>query len=67
MDWMLAEFTDVRTDYNFTSDPQFGEMYDLSKDPFQMHNLYNTAPAGLKAEMQAELRRLFVCRGENCN
>ena len=61
---LYAEFTDVRTDWNFTANPNFYELYDLDTDPHMLHNAYGTlANDTLKAELHNTLVELFACRG----
>jgi hypothetical protein len=45
---------------------QFHEMYDMDADPFQLHNVYNTLGAGMKATLHARLDALHHCQGESC-
>ena len=43
------------------------ELFNLQADPFQMRNLYGTAPAALRDDLEATLSRLFACAGSACN
>jgi N-acetylglucosamine-6-sulfatase len=42
------------------------ELYDLRKDPYELHNEYEGAPADLKRRLQAQLDTLGKCSGEGC-
>ena len=42
------------------------EIYDLAKDPWQMHNAVNATGASEKAAMHAELRKWYKCAGSSC-
>lgn len=44
----------------------FVEIYDLDKDPWQMHNTVNETGASEKAAMQAELHKWYQCAGASC-
>jgi N-acetylglucosamine-6-sulfatase len=61
---LYAEFTAVE-DWHFEAD-LFIEMYDLDKDPHELHNLASTAPAALKAELHEMVLKQFACEGETC-
>ena len=39
------------------------ELFDLAADPFEMTNLYASAPADLRASLHDEVVRLYGCRG----
>jgi len=61
---LYAEFTDIRTDWNFTATPYFYELFDLNADPDMLVNLYRTTHnATLKDELHDHLMKLFACRG----
>ena len=61
---LYAEFTDIRTDWNFTATPYFYELFDLNEDPDMLVNIYDaTQNATLKGELHAHLMKLFKCRG----
>jgi len=63
----LVEFTDSRTNWNFTSPATEFELFDLDKDPYEVVNLYARAPERLKAQLHAAVARLYACRGSTCN
>jgi hypothetical protein len=60
---LYAEFTDVRTDYNFTATPEFYELFDMDADPHMLKNAYKDAPAALKTALHTKVLALFKCRG----
>ena len=64
---LIAEFTNRKTDYNFTKQPEFYEFYDMNTDPWQMHNIYDKVDPQLKQRLTGKLRQLFTCRGTDCN
>ena len=66
-DLLYSEFTDCRTDWNFTSDPLEVELFNLTADPWQMVNLALTAPDAQLAPLRRRVRELYVCTGETCN
>ncbi|KAL4441501.1 hypothetical protein ABPG77_002005 [Micractinium sp. CCAP 211/92] len=43
------------------------ELYDLHKDPHEVHNIFDQAPRELIAALQGELARLKTCRGPSCH
>ena len=61
---LYAEFTAV-SDWHFEAE-LFVEMYDLDKDPHELHNLASTASASLKQEMHEMVLKQFACAGETC-
>jgi N-acetylglucosamine-6-sulfatase len=42
------------------------ELYDLRKDPYELHNEYDTAAPELRRRLQAQLAALGKCSGEGC-
>jgi hypothetical protein len=64
---LYAEFTDIRTDYNFRMAPEFFELYDLNKDPFQMKNIYSSYDTEKLAAFKKQLASLYSCQGDSCN
>jgi hypothetical protein len=64
---LLAEFTDIREDYNFTKDGTFYELYDLNKDPYQLKNIFNSTPKAKTDSLLKTLRQLFKCQHDSCN
>jgi len=46
---------------------QHYELYDISKDPYQIHNIYNETAASRKAELHASISQYFSCKGSAQN
>jgi N-acetylglucosamine-6-sulfatase len=42
------------------------ELYDLEEDPYELRNLYETAPADLKRRLEEQLDALRQCSAEEC-
>ena len=42
------------------------ELYDLEEDPYELRNLYATAPADLKRRLEEQLDALRKCSAEEC-
>jgi len=61
---LYAEFTAVK-DWNFTN-YNFVEIFDLDKDPHQLHNLVNKTPSHVKANLHNLLQAQWECAGKNC-
>jgi len=56
---------------NFTSDvffdaPDFYEMYDLDKDPWEMDNTYNRTSKDIINKLHDKLHMWFNCKGNDC-
>eukprot|EP00947_MAST-08B_sp_MAST-8B-sp1_P004860 g4860.t1 len=63
----FVEFTDKKTNWNWTSPASEAELFDLDKDPYEMHNLYSSADPKIKASLHQQLAQLYTCRGsESC-
>jgi N-acetylglucosamine-6-sulfatase len=62
--WMKA----LRTKDYLYVDYKTGEheLYDLRKDPYELHNEYATAPPDLKRRLDAQLDALRQCSGKEC-
>ena len=45
---------------------QHYELYDISTDPYQMHNLFATTDHTTKAALHAQLAEYWNCRGSAC-
>ena len=50
----------------FVDDESFVEYYDLSADPWNLHNLASTTSKQQLEAMSAELAKLKACTGANC-
>jgi N-acetylglucosamine-6-sulfatase len=42
------------------------ELYDLRKDPYELHNEYATAPPDLKQKLEKQLDALRKCKAQQC-
>ena len=42
------------------------ELYDIKKDPYQLENIYESAPPDLLGRLNAQLDSLRQCEAENC-
>ena len=42
------------------------ELYDLRKDPYELHNMYASATPELKQRLEAQLDALRTCSAEKC-
>ena len=62
--WMKA----LRTQNYLYVDYKTGEheLYDLRRDPYELHNGYATAPPELKKRLEAELDALRQCTAAEC-
>ena len=45
---------------------QFYELYDLSKDPYQVNNLYAQTDDATKTRLHGMLQEYFECKGKSC-
>ena len=44
----------------------FYELFDLDKDPFELHNIFNSSSAELKAWLHTTVRAYYECAGASC-
>jgi N-acetylglucosamine-6-sulfatase len=42
------------------------ELYDMDRDPYQLHSIYASPPEGVLAQMRTQLRSLQGCASEEC-
>jgi len=56
-----------RSDWNHTGAPLEYELFDLDLDPWELHNTYAGADAGVKADLHARVDKLYRCAGTTCN
>ncbi|KAL6078824.1 Glucosamine (N-acetyl)-6-sulfatase (Sanfilippo disease IIID), b, variant 2 [Balamuthia mandrillaris] len=63
-DLLYAEYTD-KNDPFFKAPLEF-EYYNITEDPWQMHNNYKTAPSWLIQDLRSQLHQLFLCKGKQC-
>ena len=61
---LYAEFT-AAPDWQFDA-VDFRELYDLSTDPFQLHNLWPNASDGVRAKYRADMDTVWGCKGTAC-
>lgn len=70
IDIAYYEFTDLEADWNFHS-PNFYELYNVTEDPEQMHNLYYHGGEGIDADLKQALalrvRNEYACKGSTCS
>ena len=64
-DLLYAEFTRL-SDYNFTADDIFVEIFNLATDPGQLHNLAPRTSAADLAFYRETAQRQFRCSGQDC-
>jgi hypothetical protein len=64
-DLLFAEFAELQ-DWGFGA-PYFVELYDQRLDPYQQHNIIDSASPALKSELHSRLRRAFECSGASCD
>lgn len=60
------EYRDSRYDWNATRPPLEQELFDLDRDPYEMHNLIRNVSPLLIQALQFKLQRLFQCQGDSC-
>jgi N-acetylglucosamine-6-sulfatase len=64
MNWNYVEYDPL---WNFDTFPlQHYELYDVSKDPYQMNNIYMETSGEVKASLHAQLQEYYHCKGESC-
>jgi len=44
---------------------QHYELYNIDKDPYQMHNVYNQTDASKRAELHSAISQYFNCKGDD--
>jgi len=63
---LYSEFqTDKGVQVNF-SKPDFYEMYDMVKDPWQLHNIYNDTDPAITTKLHTWLHTVYACEGDAC-
>ena len=60
-----AEYDPYGKQSNFSS-VDFYELFDLAKDPFELHNIYNASSPKLKATLHSMVREFYECAGAAC-
>ena len=61
-----AEFVTL-DNRNHTLPPCFHELFDLDADPWELHNVYSTTSAAVKADLAMRVEKLFRCQGVSYN
>eukprot|EP01047_Picozoa_sp_COSAG01_P042093 COSAG01_NODE_3655_length_5822_cov_7.778438_2_plen_155_part_00 len=61
---LYGEVTTLR-DWYFEN-VEFHELYNMADDPYQLHNIYNSATAAEQATWHAQLVKIYSCRGASC-
>ena len=60
-DLLYSEFTAV-SDWNFSS-VSFYELFNMTTDPHQLHNLYDQTPEVTKRALHQQLVKQWTCAG----
>eukprot|EP00755_Sulcionema_specki_P008823 Sspe_Gene.6071::Locus_2034_Transcript_2_2_Confidence_0.667_Length_1869::g.6071::m.6071/K01137/GNS; N-acetylglucosamine-6-sulfatase len=63
-DLAYAEYTNVH-DWDFAN-VTWHELYNLTSDPWQLHNIYNDVPQALRDHLHSRLWKEWTCKGESC-
>ena len=42
------------------------ELFDLTTDPFELHNVYNETAPAVREKLAARLRQYYPCKGGAC-
>ena len=58
-------FADPYRDWHFKT-PIFYELYNMTDDVEQMHNVYSSSPSELKQTLAQQLREQYACKGATC-
>ena len=64
-DLTYAEFTLVSDMYDFKHVYK-KELFDVSRDPFQLKNLYDETAPAVQRSLHEALRKEFTCKGRSC-
>eukprot|EP00039_Didymoeca_costata_P006186 m.88129 g.88129 ORF g.88129 m.88129 type:complete len:133 (+) comp13147_c0_seq1:1266-1664(+) len=60
-----SEFVDYRKNWHFENILEY-ELFDLDKDPYELHNIYPQAPADLKKVLHERISEYYTCQGNSC-
>lgn len=64
---LFAQYTALADwDYKNASEYKFYEFFDLDKDPYELHNIYDSLPADTKTRLLAMAESMFTCAGPTC-
>lgn len=64
-DLAYFEFTDPYSDWSFNA-PSFFELYNISQDPDQLHNIYHSVSAALQQDLADRMQKQYSCAGPTC-
>ena len=42
------------------------QLFDLTKDPYELHNVYNETAPAIREALAKKLREYYPCRGASC-
>ena len=62
---LYSEFTALSDMIEFTN-VSFYEMYNITADPFQLDNIYQSQPEDVKQELHDLVLAEFKCSGPSC-
>lgn len=60
------EFYDSRIDWQFQNSPLELELYDLNKDPYEIHNSISEISSVYQSALHDKVKRMFRCKGKAC-
>ncbi len=63
---LYAEFQTSNNSEVYFDQPDFYEVYDVEKDPWEMNNLYGTTPSPTLERYRQELHAWFTCAEDTC-
>merc|ERR1712130_207112 len=63
---LYAEFQNGTDGWVDFQKPDFYEMFDIDKDPWQLHNIYHKVDEKTKASLHQEVQTWLQCKGKNC-
>ena len=66
IDLAYFEFTDPYADWDWAA-VEFYELFNMSADAHQLHNIYNSTPAALRQQLAERLRAEYACAGAGCS
>lgn len=61
-----VEFRDTRDDWNMNEEPLEREMYDVDRDPFEMHNIVSEVSPTLVDALSKKIQKMIQCQGDTC-
>lgn len=63
--WKYAEYDPYGKQSNFSSVYLY-ELFDLTNDPYELHNVFNSTPAAFKQLLHSAVRTFYECAGPDC-